>query len=185
MPLHVCRQLLQLRVALGWKERFSGASTFMVLDMGLHTPKPMLPRSLHFVKTGRLNVEHALPPRPVQYYTTTNVFHVYTRDLRCRSIHFDMLQEKEWASSFFSAPGSVEAMLGRYTRYIVSVRVAADWVWPVKNSGFATHRAHAMSTAEHRTMPRERNIEELHRKRFFHVSQPRTCWLCWVSETVG
>jgi hypothetical protein len=141
----------------------------MFLDMGLQTPKPVLPRSFHIVKTGRLNEEHALPPRPVQYYTTTNIFHVYTRELRFRSIHFDMLQDKEWASCFFSAPGSVEAMLGRYTRHIVSVRVAADWLWPGKHTGAVSHRG---------LLP-ERDAEEFHRKRFFHVRHPQNgcIWL--------
>ena len=188
-----CRQLQQLRVALGWCERLSLSAPFVVLDVGLHTPKAALPRCLHVRRIGRYNTERALPPRPVQYYTTANVFHAYTRDLRVRALYFDMQQEREWASSFFTAPGSVEAMLGRYTSHVVSVRVCGEWVAP----GGGSSRRHRLGGGR-RVLPtmrgggggggslgsadsRDADLELHYRKRFFHVR----VGLCCPSLTQG
>lgn len=177
-----CRQLQQLRVALGWGERLSMTSSFVVLDVGLHTPKAALPRCLHVRRIGRYNTEKALTPRPVQYYTTANVFHAYTRDLRVRSLYFDMQQEREWASSFFTAPGSVEAMLGRYTRHIVSVRVSGEWLAlggassrrPGRPDGSRSMPMLRGRTVDRGSGSRDADLEIHYRKRFFHVRLPRS-----------
>jgi hypothetical protein len=162
-----CSQLQELRVALGWKERFSPmCSSFMILDMGLHMPKSALPRCLHVHKFGRLNTEKRLPTRPVESYCTANIFHAYTRDLHLRSLHFDMNEEKEWVSSFFTAPGSVECMLGQSSPYMVSMRVAGEWMWDAKRGSIS--EAWVPNRALVNYLGKKEEADQT-RRRLFHV----------------
>ena len=161
----------ELRVALGWKERFAMESPFMVLDMGLHTPKSAVPRAFRFRRYGARNLEAPLPCRPVQYHHTTNIFHAYTRDLHLRSLHFDMGDDKAdvRTASFFTSPGAVEAMLNVSMPYLVSLRVAGEWTWDMRTG--------TGSRLETRVVPRSAvskasgSIEgtQDRRRRFFHV----------------
>lgn len=142
------------------------SSSFMVLDMGLHMPKSALPRSFYFCKFGRHNIEKPLPSRPVESYSTANIFHAYTRDLRLRSLHFDMKEEKEWASSFFTAPGSIESILGQSSPFMVSMRVAADWVWEDRRNSVTESRGANRIQVGYQGKKEETKHT---RRRFFHV----------------
>lgn len=61
-----CRQLQELRVALGWKERFASPLAFFVLDVGIGKPKQPPPLAVMRARVGRHNDDLALPELPVR-----------------------------------------------------------------------------------------------------------------------
>jgi hypothetical protein len=157
----LCRQLQELRVALGWKERFALESTYFVLDMGSHCIKSKIPAAFHFQYVGEQNVARRLPRLPVQYYTRATVYQAYTRDLHMRCLYFDMLDMQATASSFFTAPGGLEFLLGQPCPHMVSMCVSGEWTTDTISR---SARRHAEPSTSHR-----RHHAEHKRRRYFHV----------------
>lgn len=60
------RQLLELRVALGWKERFASSLAFFLLDVGIGKPKQVPPAAITKARIGRHNDQIDLPRLPVR-----------------------------------------------------------------------------------------------------------------------
>ena len=133
------RQVQELRVALGWQERFALAGECSVLDMGLHHPKCALPRAFTVARHGPDNAEAALPTRPVQYPHEASIFLAYTQSLHLRCVYFDLMKDgPPRPAAFFTAPGALEAMLGRSAAFTTSVRIAGEWLWAALGSNLAS-----------------------------------------------
>lgn len=142
------------------------ASSFMVIDMGLHSPKPALPEAMHMYRSGRYNERKQLPPTPINYFGMTTIYHAYTRDLHLRSLHFAMADVKEWMASFFTAPGAIECMLGLPTPFIVCLRISGDWSADEKN---VKHDLRASARPELRSFSRNQHGYFQRARRFFQV----------------
>lgn len=124
----LCRQLQELRVALGWKERFAMGSAYFVVDMGVRTLKVRPAPALREQYVGIDNTPQSLPAMPVQYAARATVYHAYLRDLHLRCLFFDMLDMQAAPHSFATAPGSVEYLLGRACPFLACVSVSGEWL---------------------------------------------------------
>eukprot|EP00892_Ulva_mutabilis_P007895 jgi/Ulvmu1/5478/UM023_0014.1 len=186
LTTRIIKQLQELRVALGWKERFATPLAFFLLDVGVGKPKQPPPLAVLRARVGRHNDVVDLQDLPVQYYSMVNVYHAYTRDLHLRSLYFDRTAEVTWPTGFFRAPGALEYVLSQRAPFIVSMRIAAEWVYPGGPGANGNSVGRIDSRQASLFSGWDRREAALRRQRYFHelVVQVALIHNGYVSECV-